>query len=159
MIPAEDQKLISHEQQQILNLSAESDKTKITDLGLLLSTIPLAPKFAKMLVFGQKCKIVTLAILAVSSLTVNEIFKAPKLISLNSSDIEDVDLEFNQSASLVTQIDLDNKMSKIKREKDKADVKLKEQKKLYVQQKFKMRETIRLCKVVAKWINSDTKKR
>ena len=36
-----------------MSLNFNRDKTRITDLGLLLSTIPLTPKFAKMLIFGK----------------------------------------------------------------------------------------------------------
>lgn len=140
LIPIEDEKLISDENENIMSLNINSDKTKITDLGILLSTIPLSPKYAKMLIFGQKAEIVDLAILVCASLTVQEVFSAPNVAALSSEEIKQVEVEFEQDEDLVTQIDIDNKMHKMKQQKRQAKDKLKERKKEYVRLKFKQRE-------------------
>ena len=140
LIPIEDEKLISEEHDQILNCNFDADKTRITDLGILLSTIPLSPKYAKMLIFGQKAKIIELAILTVASLTVQELFVKPKMTNLDPNDIKEVDIEFDQDEALVTQIDIDYKMNKIQKSKQQVKDKIKQKKREYIKEKFKMKE-------------------
>lgn len=50
------------------------DPTTINQLGLLLSKIPIAPKFAKMLVVSAKYGLLRYAIMIVACMSVSEIF-------------------------------------------------------------------------------------
>ena len=51
------------------------DKTLITQLGRALSFIPIAPRFAKMILMGRKEGIMGYAMLIASGLSVEEIFQ------------------------------------------------------------------------------------
>lgn len=52
-----------------------SDSTLITDLGSLLSKLPLSPKFAKMLIVSTKYQVLKYVIMIVACLSVDEIFR------------------------------------------------------------------------------------
>lgn len=56
-------------------MKMKKDPTEITDLGSLLSKLPLSPKFSKMLVMSIKNKILRYVIMIVACLSVSEIFR------------------------------------------------------------------------------------
>ena len=139
LIANKDEKFITEENQKLLNLNFNRDFTKITDLGYLLSTIPLAPKFAKMLIFGRKAKLIELAIITVASLTVQELFLPPK-VNINIKDPNMNEFEFSdEDPDLMTQIDIDNKMHKLNQKKRelKEQVKKQKEEQLALNQKIK----------------------
>ena len=51
-----------------------SDSTEINELGILLSKLPISPRFAKMLVVGSKYKVLHFTIMIVAAMSVNELF-------------------------------------------------------------------------------------
>lgn len=51
-----------------------SDPTEINELGVLLSKIPISPKYAKMLIVSAKYKILKFVIMMVACMSVSEIF-------------------------------------------------------------------------------------
>ncbi len=55
-------------------MSWKKDPTTINELGVLLSKIPITPKFAKMLVISAKYDLLHFAIMIVACMTVPEIF-------------------------------------------------------------------------------------
>ena len=55
--------------------AASSDPTDITQLGILLSKLPLSPKFAKMLIVSTKYQLLRYVIMIVACLSVAEIFR------------------------------------------------------------------------------------
>lgn len=59
----------------LLTLSLAKDASTITELGTLLSKLPLSPKFAKMLVVSTKYGVLRYVIMIVACLSVSEIFK------------------------------------------------------------------------------------
>lgn len=70
------------------------DPTSITDLGTLLSKIPIAPKFAKILVVASKYDLLHYAIMMVACMSVSEIFddssiKEKYSNTLSSNPLED----------------------------------------------------------------------
>ncbi|CAI2371735.1 unnamed protein product [Moneuplotes crassus] len=140
LIKDQHEKLINDDG-KILSMSFNRDKTRITDLGLLLSTIPLAPKFAKMLVFGRKAKILELAIITVASLTVQEIFRAPNIkLDFSDDDVSDDMEEISDDPDLVTQIDIERRENKLLQKKQKLLDKRKLVRKEMLTQKFKIKE-------------------
>ena len=52
----------------------KSDPTSVNKLGILLSKVPLSPKFAKMLVVASKYSVVRYTIMIVACMSVSEIF-------------------------------------------------------------------------------------
>lgn len=52
-----------------------SDPTLITELGSLLSKLPLSPKFAKMLIVSTKYQVLKYVIMIVACLSVPEMFR------------------------------------------------------------------------------------
>lgn len=56
-------------------MKMKRDPTEITDLGTLLSKLPLSPKFSKMLVMSIKNNILRYVIMIVACLSVSEIFR------------------------------------------------------------------------------------
>ena len=96
--------------------SAGSDPTEITDLGILLSKIPIDPKCGKIMVVASKYNLLHYAIMIVACMSVSEIYDDQSIQDevrassgrLNEyqdqeDDSEDPDLE--------TQIDRDRKRS------------------------------------------------
>lgn len=59
----------------LLALKLKSDVTTINDLGVLLSKLPLSPRFAKMIVMSTKYGVLRYVIMIVASLSVSELFK------------------------------------------------------------------------------------
>ncbi len=59
----------------VLSLNITRDTSTITELGTLLSKLPLSPKFAKMLVVSTKYGVLRYVIMIVACLSVSEIFK------------------------------------------------------------------------------------
>ena len=55
----------------------KSDPTTINKLGILLSKVPLSPKYAKMLVVASKYSVIRYTIMMVACMSVNEIFQEP----------------------------------------------------------------------------------
>jgi len=140
LISIADEKFVSEENDKLLSLNFTRDFTKITDLGLLLSTIPLAPKFAKMLVFGKKAKLVELAIITVASLTVQELFLPPKISIEDDVVSDDFQSSDGEDPDLLTKIDIDNKLHKIKQKKREVKEKIKMRKQEHLEAKFKIKE-------------------
>ena len=56
------------------NSKLSSDPTSINELGILLSKLPISPRFAKMLIVGAKYGVLKYTIMMVAALSVNEIF-------------------------------------------------------------------------------------
>lgn len=133
------EKLIDEDKTQ---LNFNKDRTSITDLGLLLSTVPLAPKFAKMLIFGKKAKIIELAILTVASLTVHEIFVFPNMhMNFNKNKDDDLsDHELSEDSDLITQIDVDRKNHVLEMKKQHLKDAQKEARKEQLKQRFQIKE-------------------
>ena len=52
----------------------KSDPTTINQLGILLSKIPINPKYAKMLIVSSKYNVLKYAIMMVACISVGEIF-------------------------------------------------------------------------------------
>lgn len=143
LIQDKNEKLIDEQNTQLLSLNFNRDRTKITDLGFLLSTVPLAPKFAKMLIFGKKAKIVELAIITVASLTVQELFINPTIHMKDGQkfgDEDDLDSSEVDDPDLMTQIDIDRKLHKLKQKKREVKEKQKELRKEQLTLKFKIKE-------------------
>lgn len=59
----------------LLNLKINKDPTSLTELGTLLSKLPISPKFSKMLIVSTKYKVLRYVIMIVACLSVSEIFK------------------------------------------------------------------------------------
>ena len=59
----------------MLACSGERDETRLTELGALLATLPVSPRYGKMLVVSVKAGVLSHAIVAVSCLTVDELFE------------------------------------------------------------------------------------
>ena len=59
----------------LLALKVKSDVTTINDLGVLLSKLPLSPRFAKMIVMATKYGVLRYVIMIVACLSVSELFK------------------------------------------------------------------------------------
>ena len=59
----------------VLSLNITRDTSTITELGTLLSKLPLSPKFAKMLVVSTKYGVLCYVVMIVACLSVSEIFK------------------------------------------------------------------------------------
>ena len=55
---------------KILDLQTQRDPSEITDLGVLLSKLPLSPKFSKMLVVAIKKQVCRFMIMIVACLSV-----------------------------------------------------------------------------------------
>lgn len=75
----------------------ESDPTEITEMGRLLSKIPIDPKCAKILVVASKYGLMHYAIMIVACMSVSEIYDEAKVTTSlpdikNDSDDEDPDL-------------------------------------------------------------------
>jgi HrpA-like RNA helicase len=51
------------------------DNTEVTDLGSLLSKIPLSPKFSKMLILSTQQSVLRYVIMIVACLSVQELFR------------------------------------------------------------------------------------
>lgn len=133
------EKLIDEDKTQ---LNFNKDRTSITDLGLLLSTVPLAPKFAKMLIFGKKAKIIELAIITVASLTVHEIFVFPNMhMNFNKNKDDDLsDHDLSEDSDLITQIDVDRKNHVLEMKKQHLKDAQKEARKEQLKQRFQIKE-------------------
>lgn len=72
----------------VLSLQLSRDASKITELGTLLSKLPLSPKFAKMLVVSTKYGVLRFVIMIVACLSVSEIFKEIPLKQVQALDID-----------------------------------------------------------------------
>jgi len=59
----------------LLSLKINKDPTSLTELGTVLSKLPISPKFSKMLIVSTKYKVLRYVIMIVACLSVNEIFK------------------------------------------------------------------------------------
>lgn len=95
----------------------KSDPTNINKLGILLSKVPLSPKYAKMLVVASKYNVIRYTIMMVACMSVNEIFQEPnaKVDEEKKEGNEDLDA---QDPDLVTSIDInrqDHDMKKRRR--------------------------------------------
>jgi ATP-dependent RNA helicase DHX37/DHR1 len=115
------------------------DRTRISDLGLVLATVPIEPRFAKMLIFGRKANIVELAIIAVASLTIHELFMVPN-VHLSADFGEDEMSSEEEDPDLMTQIDIDRKLNKLKKKQIEVKEKKKEFRKEQLTMKFKVKE-------------------
>lgn len=89
--------------------SSLSDPTDITELGKLLSKLPIDPKFGKMIIVATKYNLTHFAIMMVACLSVQEIYDDSKL--RNESQLEDLSGEDQEESDsdLETQIDRDRK--------------------------------------------------
>lgn len=100
-------------------LNASSDPTDITELGRLLSKIPIDPKFAKMLVVATKYELTHYAIMMVACMSVQEIFDDSKfetMLKEATREQEDEPEMDDEERLLETQIDRDNKQAELKRQ-------------------------------------------
>jgi len=59
----------------LLELKIRRDPTEITNLGSLLSKLPLSPKYSKMLILSTKYQVLRYTIMIVACLSVAEVFK------------------------------------------------------------------------------------
>lgn len=99
--------------------TASSDPTEITELGRLLSKIPIEPKCAKMIVVAAKYDLMHYAIMIVACMSVQEIFddskfRPSKNVAQNAADDES-SASSESDKDLETQIDRDRKEAQIKR--------------------------------------------
>ena len=60
---------------QVLDLKLVKDPSMITELGMLLSKLPLSPKFSKMLIISTKYQVLKYVIMIVACLSVAELFR------------------------------------------------------------------------------------
>lgn len=97
-------------------MQSSSDPTEITELGRLLSKIPIDPKYAKMLVVATKYNISHFAIMMVACMSVQEVFDD----SMFKEELPDKDNESEKELDedeklLETQIDRNNKKALVKK--------------------------------------------
>ena len=59
----------------LLARKVKIDATKINELGVLLSKLPLSPRFSKMIVMATKYNVLRFVIMIVACLSVSELFK------------------------------------------------------------------------------------
>ena len=84
------------------------DPTSITDLGTLLSKIPIAPRFAKILVVASKYDLLHYAIMMVACMSVSEIYDDASIKDKYKTTFEPIDEpDDEQDVDLITQIDRD----------------------------------------------------
>jgi HrpA-like RNA helicase len=88
--------------ERLLNCNCLQDETVINSLGRVLSRIPLKPNLSKMLVLGNKAKILEHAILAAACLSVEEVFVFPQIVNQPVFIDED---SGDEDKDLVTSID------------------------------------------------------
>ena len=98
--------------------SAGHDPTEITELGILLSKIPIDPKCAKILVVASKYHLLHYAIMIVACMSVSEVYDdqaihdAVRAESKIEEAEDDQDVPDSEDNDLVTQIDRDRVSSK-----------------------------------------------
>lgn len=86
-------------------MHASRDPTTITELGILLSKIPIDPKCGKILVVASKYDLMHYGILLVACMSVTEIFDETKIKAVNAFDEEEDQNESSGDEDLKTQID------------------------------------------------------
>lgn len=108
---------------KLLASEVTSDPTSLTELGGLLSKLPLAPRFAKMMIVSMKYQVLRYTIMIVSCLSVSELFKEVALAETQQPEITQADTD----PDLLTTLDIQRQEKRqVKAQKEAARERTKE---------------------------------